>query len=267
MMRLNMNRKLLIIGAVISLVMIIVIGLSLRHAPSLRLFSTNPTDGGTPHQYTPVTFTFNQPLAATQSGINEITLTPSIAGRTIASDKTVTFTPNAPYSIGVKYKATLKGATNKQGEKLGDITISFTPKYVPYNELPENVQKALNADSADVHLPYSPAAIGIGGTPALTIHGVTDDQILILKTAFYQYFQSVKQETRGLNLTNVTKAPFNKFSTTNVDVFNFNVTIDNKTAFNAKLEIGLTTDRLYLYYPVSGKLIFDSGTLSPSQGN
>jgi hypothetical protein len=186
-------------------------------------------------------------------------------GVTTVTDKVITFTPDTIYAAKTEYKAVLKGITNKEGKKLNDITLSFTPAYIPYAELPENIKKTLNADSSDVRKPYAPEVIVIGGLPALTERGFSEGQVTSLRTALYTYFASQKQEVRVVDFTDIDKPPFDPNDPSNLDRFHFNVAIDGKTVYKGTIEYGLTSMRLYLNNPTSNAVIFDSGTIDPAE--
>jgi hypothetical protein len=259
-----MNRKLILIAAGAAILLLIVVVISLggaRPQGAFRLVSTDPKKGSTPHQYTAITFTFSQTLASTSSTANHFSIRPGTPGKTTVSDKSITFTPSQTLDTAAEYTATLEDVTSLDGQTLVNVTINFKPKYTPYNQLPKDVQKRLNVDPVDVPEAYSSGVIAIAGSSLIAERGVTEIQMGLLKLGFFRYFQASKQEVRALTVSNLTKVPHVKSSTS--DTLNFDVSIKDKLTYKAKLVYSdLTTVRLYLYNPSTNALIYDSQPLN-----
>lgn len=259
-----MNRKLLLIGIVIILVTVAAFGV--RQATTFHLTGTNPKNGSQPNQYTAVSFMFNRPISTSAQTANQINLTPTVSGKTSVAGKAIIFIPDSSYQVGTEYSATLTGVTSTHGDRLGSIRINFQPKYVPYAQLPDDVKKRLieQTDIGDTKpKPYSAEVIAIAGSTELLNHGLSSQQLTNLKLAYFQYFQSIQQEIRGMKLSNINKVPHDRYSASTTDTINFTTTLDSKATYSTKLEyFNLTGIRLYLYDTKSGSLIYDSKTLN-----
>jgi hypothetical protein len=262
-----MNRKLLIIaGSIAAFLVIVAIGLSIRQVATFHLVKTDPKNSSTPNQYTAVTFTFNENLAPNSATVNYLVFEPGAKGSTKVSGKSVTFTPETAFVVGTKYTFTLKGIKSSSGHTLQDTTLTFTPQYTAYADLPADIKKRLTADPQDTPQPYRASTIAIANSSLITDRGVTTDQMDLLKVAFWNYFHSVNQEQRSLTVTNLTKVPHDHYSTS--DTVNFDVLIGDKLTYKAKLVYSdLTNIRLYLSNPANGALIFDSQLITPDSIN
>jgi hypothetical protein len=92
--------------------------------------------------------------------------------------------------------------------------------------------------------------------------GVSADQVENLKVAMSKYISGTgKAVTRAL-VDNVDVVPRNRNSTSDTDIVNFTLKLDNDTPLKAKLEYtGRKAVRLYLTDPANGKQLFDSGNI------
>lgn len=262
------DRKPLLLIAGIGVLFLILIAIVITQAVQFHLVSTNPKTNSQPNQYTAISFKFNKPLD-TGSQHNLIAISPSAAGKVEVSGNTVTFTPESTYQANTTYQVTLSNVLSAKGEKAANVTLSFTPVYVPYNQLPKDIQQRL-VTQTDINdnkpKPYTPDAIAIAGSSELINDGLSSEQLIALKQAFFQYFQANKQEVRGMSVTNITKT-LHDHAAGDYSSLNFDVTLDNKTAYKAKVVmINLTAIQLTLF-DNSGAKLFDSGTIdSHTQG-
>lgn len=256
------NRKApIILGLVIVIFLVVFLYYS---SQTFHLIKTEPRNGSQPNQYTSVVFEFNQSIQS-GSGLNQITITPEISGKTSVTAKSVVFIPNGSYIVGTRYTVVLSGAMSIKGKLLKNLKIEFTPQFVDYSKLPKDIQQRLisQTDINDKLAPYSAAVIAIQGSSALINHGVTSQQLNNLKLAFFNFFQSKHLEVRGLVLSNVVKSPHDPNSATTVDTISFIVTLDNKTIYNGRIDYSnLSTIRLYLYDNNNGALVYDSGNIN-----
>lgn len=253
-----LNRRNIIL-ALAGITILILASLGFRQTVGFRLLSSSPS-GTSEHQYSPIVFTFSQELAATNEGVNQILLNPNVQGATIVSGKKAMFEPLEPYDPSVNYKVTLKGPTAKAGGVLPDITFTFRPNYVDISKLPAKYQTP--KEGSDVKETYSPSVINIGGSAALLSHGLTSDQLTLLQEDFYTWFASQKLEYRDINLTNMVQFNASR-DTSGPDYFTFNVVINGKQFYTAKMEYRLVTIHLQLFDPQSKALVYDSDTFDP----
>jgi len=122
-----------------------------------------------------------------------------VGGKGVVSGKSITFTPDRPLDTAAEYTFTLKKVTSATGGTLSDVTIRFTPRYTDYNELPDDAKKRLNVDPEDQDEAYYAGVIAIAGSTLITERGVTQDQMSLLKIAFYNHFKANNQEVRALD--------------------------------------------------------------------
>lgn len=208
---------------------------------------------------------FNKAIKSQGDGLNKITITPSISGKTTVSQKSVTFVPNSAFQTGTVYSAVLSGVMSDSGKTLSNIQVSFTPQYVSYADLPKDVQERLvsQTDTNDRQKPpYSAGIIAIGGANELSNHGVTSRQLDDLQIAFYNFFVSKKEQIRGLVLANVVKLPRNPIDSSAADTITFDVKLNNDSSVSYKGKVvypDFISLRLLLYNPSSGALVYNSG--------
>lgn len=105
------------------------------------------------------------------------------------------------------------------------------------------------------------------GFASLLDYGITKYQLDATKTAFYNYSQTKTPKIKEVSIGSGTikAAPRNPNAPSSTDYVTFDVLIDQKTTYKAKLEFSrLTVVRLYLY---SGStLVYDSNGIN-SQSN
>lgn len=255
------NKRIYMAGVVF---IVIVFAFLAWQSLSFHLVSTDPSNGSQPNQYASVSFTFNKPIKSSGDGLNSVSIQPFIAGKTTVSQKAVTFIPFASYQPGTQYTATLSAVISKGGKKLSNFKTTFTPQYVSYSNLPTDVRRRLisQTDTNDSQNQlYLASVIAIKGTDALLIHGFSTQQLSNLQTAFFRYFESKKEQVRGMVLSNIVKEPYNPDSSSEISVINFVATFDNKQSVSAKVSYsGLSSIRLYLHNS-GGDLIYDSGAI------
>ena len=145
---------------------IILIAIAIWQSLTFHLVKIEPGNGSQPNQYTAVSFMFNKPIKSQGDGVNQITITPSVEGKITVSDKAVTFVPTSSFQTNTAYSAVLSKVMSKGGKTLSNMTVSFTPQYVDYADLPKDVQQRLVAqtDTNDSQKPtYSAGDIAIDG--------------------------------------------------------------------------------------------------------
>jgi hypothetical protein len=258
-----MNKKNLLILVVAAVV--VFFGFAIWQSITFRLVDSIPGNNSHPNQYTLVAFKFNKSLSSSDASANQISIVPDVPGRSSIDGKEVIFIPVSSYQTRVEYTATLSNILGANGEKLADITIKFTPQYVTYSDLPNDV-KARLVNQTDVNdtkpVPYSAASIAISGSDDFLNHGVSTEQLDGLKSAFYKFFKSKGIEIRGVNLSDLTKTPHDRYSSSTVDTITFTVALDNGTKYKGKIEYSnITTVRLLLYASESGAQVYDSGNI------
>jgi hypothetical protein len=258
-----MSRKniYLILGALL----ILVLGFLIKQSATFHLVRTVPANGSQPNQYTEISFNFSRPLAPSKGTANQITITPSVAGRSSIKGSQITFIPIAAYNTNTKYTATLSGISGSKGEKLPDISITFSPLFVDYSDLPKEVRDRL-VTQTDVNdsakAPYSAAIIAISNSNQLLNYGMTSDQLANLQKAFYKYFGTIHQHIRSVELTNLKKTPHDPQSASRTNTISFSVSWSGSNTYSAKVDYtGLTASRLYIYGS-GGSVVFDSGDIS-----
>ncbi len=167
-------------------------------------------------------------------------------GRTYLLIAVVTVLLIAPFVYLAVKKGNLSGKTSSTGEyydKNSGETVSN-----PAGKAPENF-----GGTAD-HPVY------LGFSKLLDI-GVSKYQLEALKYAFEQYGKSSNQSPKEVSLTvdSIHSTLHNPSDPNSKDTVTFDVTLDRKQAYKAKVEYSdITAVRLYLSDPQTGSLIYDS---------
>lgn len=161
------------------------------------------------------------------------------------------------------YTITIKSISSKQGDKITNKKLTFTPKNIAYDDLPDNLQKGVIAGQDQPS--YDVNTYGFDGIEALLDEGLTTDQQQGLRQAVFNFSKQEKTEFKQVTLYKasiVVQAP-DPTSTTMTNTMNFTLGIDGKT-YAAQLDYSkLTTIRLYLRDEQTNALVFDSQDITP----
>lgn len=121
------------------------------------------------------------------------------------------------------------------------------------------------------NLPNTPEGEGgpvLLGISKLLDFGLSKDQLDGLKIAFKNFSQLSKPAYKEISITvkSIVVAPRDRESNETTERMSFDVMVDRKQAFFAKLEyFDLTAVRLYVYAKNDNRLVYDSKTIDLSQ--
>lgn len=149
------------LGLVIGVVLVAILGYGVYLNSVFRITGTNPNTSNVATSAPFLKINFNKPL-------NDTGLSVSGSGGIVrsysASGKTVTVLLNGPLVLSRRYDVHLNSVISTGGKLITDKTISFVPKAVDYNKLPQDQQQTLlneqdthqgaNTDPIVSHLPY-----------------------------------------------------------------------------------------------------------------
>jgi hypothetical protein len=128
-----MIRRLIVLGA---LVLLGVGGWVVYYSSTFHVVSTTPKNHGSISTYGAVVVNFSQALPS-NSGVNQITLSPSVVGQSTTQGKTLTFVPANPLTSGKTYRAVLSNITSGNGKHLADVSLTFSVVTIPFSKLPK----------------------------------------------------------------------------------------------------------------------------------
>jgi hypothetical protein len=109
--------------------------------------------------------------------------------------------------------------------------------------------------------PNEPVILGLSH---LLGYGLTSTQLTSLKYAFTAYNKTLNPKIKEVSIgrSSIELTPHDRYSSSTSDSMTFQVIIDSKTTYNAKLEFfDLTTIHLYLT-TTTGATVFDSGEVN-----
>lgn len=107
------------------------------------------------------------------------------------------------------------------------------------------------------------------GTSNLLNYGLTTDQVADVKLAFTNYSTSLKTPVKqvSIDVRSIKASPPGHEDPNAPSYVTFNVVLDNATTYAAKAQYNdLESIELFLTDPKTGRLIFDSGVISPGGG-
>jgi hypothetical protein len=162
---------------------------------------------------------------------------------------------NTPMNPKGTYFITIKSIADTKGNTIVNKKFIFTPKDVAFQNLPKNQQQQILNNQTQ-----KPLATRISGADALLTYGLTQAQEAGLRQAIAKFAPNAN--FAAVISASISPEPHNRNSANTSDNIDFQVNIDGKT-YNAKVNYSnLTVIRLFLYDPLSGSQIFDSGDIS-----
>ncbi len=248
-------KQLRLMAVILFVVLLALGGFKLYQLSQFRVISTNP-DVSDVAALTPFfNIKFNRQLSdqgLSVSADNSIINSYKVNGDTINIDL------NNSMNVGQEYTITIQNVSDTDGATISNKNFTFSPKDIPIDQLPDDQQQALK-NKKPPKADQEQAGPAFNGFSSLVDHGLTTDQTNILTQAFSDF--APKATTITVDPNSIAAAPHNP----NVDVTfatNFNVTI-NSTKYRAVIRYADTESlELLLYNPATGKLVYDSGTVS-----
>lgn len=235
---------------------------SLFRSFSFHLVSTTPSLGSIGVVTPDITFNYNRSL--NNKGLVVTSDQNIVSTFSITDKKLVVSLNSATISLGKTYTITVGPVSDSSGKSIGKKTYSFTTKNIAFTSLSKEQQSTVMKQQATV--PYSRTSIGYTGADALVNVGLSSSQLLDMQQGFFLYSKSVNKEFLGvvIQTNSIVSGPYDSSLPNPVSSLMFGVVIDGAN-YNAKLVYsGLSSAELYIYEQATGKQLFDSGTLSPS---
>jgi hypothetical protein len=258
-------RKPIIIAIIVIIVLVVgLITVRVHQLSQFRITTSNPSLNNVATISPFLKLTFNRQL--TNNGFS-ISSSPSIiTGHTISGnqlDLTLN-SPSSPLNDNKTYTITLSIAAT-DGERITNKQITFTPKYVPSQDIPKDQGAAILQHQVETQEAPSKENINFVNEDALINDGVTTEQIDSMEQAFFLFDKTAKSVT--IDASSVQQAPVNPASTSSIFTMNFTVTID-QTTYQAQLnynEDDLASIELFLTNS-QGTQVYDSGVINTSEG-
>ncbi|HUD06380.1 MAG TPA: Ig-like domain-containing protein [Candidatus Saccharimonadales bacterium] len=224
------------------------------YASTFHVVSTNPGMSNVATDSSSIKISFNRPISSS----NLIVVSnPSIVTSTKVSYKALVLSLSYPLNQSTRYTLTVVSVTDNLGKQLKNLVFTFTPKYVPYANLPVSQQKTIFQQPPTA----SDQPPDFGDTSGLINQGLSTQQVQDYEqgvTAFAQT-TNIKLSSAIINQSSITTGPINPDG---IFVINFSVSI-NETVYNASFQYsGLNSGELFLHNTSSGSQVFDSGILS-----
>ncbi len=248
------------IGAIAVLFVGVVMALGIASNTGFRVLNTNPSISDM-HTITPfLKVTFSEPLA--KDGLS-VSADPDIIDSTGTDGSRLTITLKVPTTENTTYKITVNSVTSTKGNTIKNKTFTFKPSYTNPASLSDDQEKILK--ERDNNKPYNVAFITFNGTGELQKRGITSDQIDQFKNGMFQYFTSIRQNIKTVDIdpASVTTPPYNPEDPNTTFVILFDVTLDGQTPRKIRLDYtNLTAAQTRIYDATTNAQIFDSGMLS-----
>lgn len=249
----------ILIGVVAVLFVGVVMVLGIASNTGFRVLNTDPATS----KITTITpflkVTFSEPLS--KDGLS-VSADPNIIDSTSIDGSTLTIMLQAPTTEDTTYKITLNSITSTTGNTIKNKVFSFKPTFTNPVGLPEDQEKVLK--ERDNNKPYTVSFITFNGTVELQKRGVTSDQIDQFKNGMFQYFTSINQKIKTVDIdaASVVTPPYNPEDANTTFVILFNVTLDGQTQRKIRLDYAnLTAAQTRIYDVATNAQIFDSGML------
>jgi len=220
-----------------------------------RVVSTNPKTSSVAGISPFLNVNFNKQLS-NQSVV--VSMDPDALGSYTTKGKTLYINLNDPLTVGKKYTITIKSITSTGGAQILNKKISFVPKDIPYDNLPDDQQAAIQHQQPPKNDQNTTPTFT--GTPSLINDGLTTAQINDLVQAFNDFAPKAKQVT--IDTGSITTGPLNPAATTPVFTLMFDVNVDNTTYKATVSHSDALSLTLQLVNPQTGQQAFNSGVIT-----
>lgn len=252
------NLKRLLLGSAI--IGILLISLLIYQSLKFHVVSTTPSTDNFPAS-SPVLFVdFNKELAKT-------TLTtawnPGVSSTYAINGKRLTINIQSALQVSKQYTVVITGVKSQAGEAAGDISYTFTPKDIAYNDLPKEIQQVLFRRQ-DLNQPIGRNSFAFDGTDALVKQGISTYQIEALKQAVFLFGQKSRITVTSASVDGgtITIPPYSTQSVPDYFTMTFGLTI-NKALYHATLLYNdVATLRVQL--AAGNTQVYDSGDINGS---
>jgi hypothetical protein len=240
----NPKRLLLLVVLVVALVA----GYNLYNNSHFRVAATNPKTSRVAAITPFLNVKFNRTLV--EKGIS-VSITPDALSSYSVKDNVIYINFNNPLEINKKYIVTINNVYDIKGEHLA-VKLSFTPKNIPFKDLPKDQQLAIQKQEPQRADQNSGPAFS--GMNAFIDRGLTTSQVNSLINTFTKY--SPGSQTVDVDAGSLTSGPHDPNSADPFTI-NFSVNIDSKNYKGTVSYTDLDSVHLVLV-DSSGKQVFDS---------
>lgn len=239
---------------------VVIVGVFIYQSLTFHIVGTIPSMDKFPVSSPVIFIDFNKPLANT-------TLTtswnPGLGSAYTISGTRLTIYLQAALQTGKQYTFTIHGVTSQAGEKLGDVTYTFTPQNIDYGSLPKEIQQVLFSNQDQNQLP-SRDTITFSGTTGLINQGISTYQIEALKQAVFLFGQKTNTTvtTAVVDDSTITIPPYGTNTAPDYFTMSFDMTI-NTTRYHATLQYSDVAS-MQLLLSQNNNQVYDSGTIDGS---
>ena len=251
--RLSINIKRVIVLMVV--LVLILIGWFIFYTLGFHETRLSPSDSNINTLTSSVTIDFNRPLLKQNY---PVILSPSAISSTTINKRSITINLNIPLTANKQYKITIPLVEDTNHDKLKNIVLYFTPKYVPYNKINSSQQnKLLKQQTIGTAKNQPPVLIG---KSALLSNGLSSIQLVLLEQAFLEFQKNIK--VINVASSSIQPGPHNPNTSSSFSL-DFSVTINNEAQYNGTITYSsINSLQLNLYNPSSNTIVFSSNTLT-----
>lgn len=179
--------KLLVVLVILAIV--VLGGFSIYNSLTFHVVKTDPGLGAV-SKYSPfIKVYFNKTLNPASLRISDLG---GVLSQSSASGKVVTLTFARQLTVGKKYEVSIDHIRSTSGDEIINKNISFIAQDIPVSQLSKDQQNHIIANQDKI--PYSVYAINYTGFSALTDQGVSSGQLQDIKTALFNYSQSINKQ-------------------------------------------------------------------------
>jgi Bacterial Ig-like domain len=242
------HKKLIIVFGLIIILLLIVV--QIDRSKKFHVVSTNPGTSSVSLISPFLDVNFNKQLVPSSLVINSSS---GLVSSYYVQGKSIVINLNTPMNEGQTYSVNITQIADTTGDKLSDISVSFTPKNIALQNLPQDQQAAILKKQTGYQNPLN--SVIYSGVSYLTDNGISVVQINQLETDFLQFKPSAKNVSISPNGVEVYKNNSSISVSFSVD---FSVTIDGTSYKAVGTYSGINSIALVLYNPQTSGQVYSS---------